>query len=380
MEPGRTATSIDKRPAFQEMLAWVKAQGNIDYIIVYHFSRIFRNSIDAAVTKNDLVKCGTRVVSTILDMGDSPESAMVESIIHAVDQYQSQASGADIAYKMSEKARRGGTLGRAPLGYLNTREQIDSREIRTVTPDPERAPLVKLAFDLYDSGGYTIEGLAETLTQRGLRTRPGKHPAGPVSTSKLAAMLQDRYYVGFVTYRGEEIQGRHEPLVTPELFDRVAAVQSTRSGHGIRQRIHHHYLKGLLWCGLCHDQGRESRIIVQRAVGRTGGEYFYFFCRGKQEHLCDSRYIDIDLIEDAIENEYHRMRVDSDFVMWVRTEMTEASPTSSEQSSSDVTIWQSSWPASIARKRTFWIWRPRARCQQPRCVPDSPTSRTNGCA
>src|ERR1039458_10179249 len=50
VEPGRTATSIDKRPVFQEMLAWVKAQGDIDYIIVYHFSRIFRNSIDAAVT------------------------------------------------------------------------------------------------------------------------------------------------------------------------------------------------------------------------------------------------------------------------------------------------------------------------------------------
>jgi hypothetical protein len=55
-----------------------------------------------------------------------------------------------------------------------------------------------------------------------------------VSTSKIAAMLQDRYYLGFVNYRGEEIPGRHEPLVSPELFDRVAAVQSTRSGHGMR--------------------------------------------------------------------------------------------------------------------------------------------------
>ena len=32
-----------------------------------------------------------------------PRAAMVESIIHAVDQYQSQASGADISYKMSER-------------------------------------------------------------------------------------------------------------------------------------------------------------------------------------------------------------------------------------------------------------------------------------
>src|SRR5690348_7935043 len=38
VEPGRTATSIDKRPTFQEMLTWVKTQGDIDYIIVYHFN------------------------------------------------------------------------------------------------------------------------------------------------------------------------------------------------------------------------------------------------------------------------------------------------------------------------------------------------------
>jgi site-specific DNA recombinase len=104
VEPGRTATNIDKRPVFQEMLAWVKAQKDVDYIIVYHFNRIFRN-IDAAITKRDLSKMGVRIVSTVLDMGETPESQMVETIIHAVDQYQSQASGADIAYKMDQKAK-----------------------------------------------------------------------------------------------------------------------------------------------------------------------------------------------------------------------------------------------------------------------------------
>src|SRR3954451_2156597 len=92
VEPGRTATSIEKRPVFQEMLARIKADQDVDYVIVYHFSRIFRNSIDAAISKRELGRYGVRVVSTVLDMGDSPESAMVETIIHAVDQYQSEAN------------------------------------------------------------------------------------------------------------------------------------------------------------------------------------------------------------------------------------------------------------------------------------------------
>lgn len=40
IEPGKTATSIDKRPVFQEMVAWVKAQKDIEYVIVYHFNRV----------------------------------------------------------------------------------------------------------------------------------------------------------------------------------------------------------------------------------------------------------------------------------------------------------------------------------------------------
>jgi site-specific DNA recombinase len=148
VEPGRTATTIDKRPVFQEMMAWVKAEKNIDCIVVYHFSRIFRNSIDAAITKKDLNKAGVRVISSILDMGESPESTMVETIIHAVDQYQSEASGADISFKMSAKARTGGTVGRAPIGYLNRRDLSEGRNIGMVEIDPDRAPLVRQAFEL----------------------------------------------------------------------------------------------------------------------------------------------------------------------------------------------------------------------------------------
>src|SRR5437764_7879083 len=43
VEPGRTGTSIDKRPVFQEMIARIRAERDVDYIVVYAFSRLFRN-------------------------------------------------------------------------------------------------------------------------------------------------------------------------------------------------------------------------------------------------------------------------------------------------------------------------------------------------
>ena len=311
VEPGRSATNVERRPVFQEMLAWIKDKKDIDFIVCHQFSRMFRDSVDAGITKRDLAKHNTRVVSTAMDLGEGPESNMVETILHAVDEYRSKADGADIAYKMGAKAKSGGTLGRARLGYLNARDLSEGRNIGIVTLDPDRAPLVKTAFELYATGDYSFESLAAELTRRGLRTRPGRHAGGPVSISKIGSLLRDPYYIGLITYKDEIYQGRHEPLISDDLFDRVQLVLEERSGGGERQRRHHHYLKGSLWCGHCRSDGIESRMIMQWAKG-NGGKYRYYFCRRKQEHKCGTRYVEGRRIEYALIQFYASLRFPSD--------------------------------------------------------------------
>jgi hypothetical protein len=130
----------------------------IDYIIVYTFSRAFRNSIDAAITKRDLKKYGVRVVSTKLDLGESPESNLVESIIHAVDQYHDTGRAAlntvldllahpDQLYRLASKPARH-ILNQA----LFTRLYIDADDTGpTVTHNEPTEPLAPLL------GGYTAQ-------------------------------------------------------------------------------------------------------------------------------------------------------------------------------------------------------------------------------
>ncbi len=321
IEPGKTATNIDKRPAFQEMVAWVKAQKDIDYVIVYHFNRVFRNAVDAGVVKRDLKKVGTRIVSTILDMGENPESAMVETILHAVDQYQSEASGADIKYKMGQKVKNGGSLAQAKLGYLNVREpKIGGGEIRTIAVDDERSPFVRLAFELYATDDYTLADLSDELYDRGLRSRAtALHPVGQVGINKLSMLLRDRYYLGYVSYEGEEYQGRHEPLIEPDLFDRVQAIAATRSAAQERRRVHHHYLKGSVFCGRCDKAGVTQRLAIQHTVNRHGSDYVYFFCRQSRTDVCTAPHINALRVEQAIEAHYATIRFTPDFIAEVRT-------------------------------------------------------------
>jgi site-specific DNA recombinase len=166
------------------------------------------------------------------------------------------------------------------------RDKVDGYEIRTVAIDPERAPYVRLAFELAATATTRCSGWLILLTERGLQMRPqNRRPAGPISAKYLARVLRDRYYLGFVNYKGEEYQGRHEPLVSAELFTKVQALLDERlPKKGSRQRRHHHYLKGHLWCGRCHDRGVESRLLVMKGKGR-GGEYWYVFCAARQDHV-----------------------------------------------------------------------------------------------
>ncbi len=323
VEAGQSATEMTKRVAFQQMLERIRRDRDVDYVIVYKLSRFARNRIDDAVVMADLQKRGVTLVSATEQIDATPVGQLMHGILAAFNEYRSREDGADISYKMGQKAKNGGTLGRAPIGYLNVTDNIDGRRINTIAIDPERAPFVKLAFDLYAVGQHTFQDIADELTDRGLTTRQtARRPAGPISDSKIQQMLRDRYYLGEITYKGETFDGRHEPLITPELFDRVQTLMDSRGYASERRRKHDHYLKGTLWCGRCRLEDQTiRRMIVMRTTGRQGNAYWYFFCRGAQDHSCDAPYSSVDRVEQALEDHYKTLTFRPEFVAVLRTRL-----------------------------------------------------------
>lgn len=149
------------------------------------------------------------------------------------------------------------------------------RKVNTVALDKERARYVVMMFEPCATGQYpNAESLQAKLTDAGLRM-PGT--GEPISTQTIWKRLRDRYYIGYVTYKGMEYPGRHPKLIDEKLFNKAQAVLDSHSGSCIRQRTWHHYLRGTIFCGQ-----RKQRYIVQRTKG-NGGEYFYFLCRGRQD-------------------------------------------------------------------------------------------------
>ena len=314
VEPGRSGTNMDQRPAFQAMLERLKSRRDVRYVIVYKLSRMNRNWEDSARVIMMLRAAKVTLVSATENIDDTPVGRLTLGIMSAINEFRSAEDGEDIRYKMREKAVRGGTLGRAPLGYLNVRERYEGREVRTVAVDPVRAPLVRQAFELYASGEYSLDRLQQTMADQGLTTRPtANRPEQAVSLNKLHQMLRDPYYIGLIDYDGESFPGRHEALIPPQLWERAQEVLDVRSQRGSRDRVHQHYLKGLLFCGRCQAVGRQHRLIYTEAKGRRGETYAYFLCRGRQEHVCDLPYLTVSQVEDEVGREFTRLQLPAGF-------------------------------------------------------------------
>ncbi len=235
-------------------------------------------------------------------------------------------NGLDVAAKMGYKATHGGTIGRAKLGYLNAKKEVEGKQIATVILDPKRAPLVRRAWELYATGDYSIDRLEATLADMGLTSRASsRHPhEHPVSANKVHQMFADPYYLGYIVYKGDLYRGNHEPLVDEALFQKVQAVRDLRSAKGQRDRIHQHYLKGGLFCQRCHKQGRDARLIFTQHTGRAGKKYSYFVCRGRQDGLCDLPHLRVEAVEDAVVEHYHTLKLPTTFIDDVRTGLDEA--------------------------------------------------------
>jgi site-specific DNA recombinase len=312
IDPGRSATTTEKRAAFIDVMAYVRAHPEVRFIYVYSRSRLFRNEFDAAIVKHELHQRGVRIVSKLDPTDDSPVGMMIAGMIDVVNAFQSRSQGADIALKMQGKVERGGSIARAALGYLNVRQATDDgREIRTIAVDYERRDLVELAFRLYATGTHSYDSLLEAVTDAGLRTRPTKqYPAGrPMSRHKIEQMLQDRFYIGEVRFKGQWYPGRHEPIIERSLFDRVQEVRREHGGgDGTRMRRHHHYLKGAAYCPRCG-----SRYLYVPGKSKSGAVYFYFVCAMKHHgSQCDMPYLRQADVERAVEDHYASLRVPAD--------------------------------------------------------------------
>jgi hypothetical protein len=142
---------------------------------------------------------------------------------------------------LAEKLRQGWLPTKPPVGYKTIGEK--GHKIHVI--DEEKAPLVRKMFELYSTGNYGTDTLAEMMFKEGLRNAGGKR----IYKSRIATLLTDPFYIGKIRYNDAIHKGAHERLIGDELFE---VVQRNLKGNGApRYRRHSPIFKSLIKCEEC---------------------------------------------------------------------------------------------------------------------------------
>ncbi|MFC2100082.1 recombinase family protein, partial [Candidatus Bipolaricaulota bacterium] len=276
--------TTDKRPAFQEMMRYCKANADaIDAVLVWKFNRFARDRVDSPVYKRYLKKLGIKVISNTEPISDGIDSDVLEGVIEIMDSRFSKSLAQDVMRGISEVAKRGFyPFGLPPFGYK--KEEIrDGRAKRyQLTPEPGTSPLVRRIFKLYTTEGLGGKAIAEKLNDEGLRTSKGCR----WSAKAILYILGNPVYAGTLTvkYKTENaeylaekdreviIENAHESLIERETFDRAQTIRAQRKQATPNALASQYLLSGLLRCKRC---GRKLY-----GASAKSGEYHYYVCRG----------------------------------------------------------------------------------------------------
>jgi len=314
VDAGESARSAD-RPDLQRMLRYLAAEP-ISYVIVHKVDRLARNRADDVEINLAIQRAGARLISCTENIDQTPSGMLLHGIMSSIAEFYSQNLAAEIVKGTETKVRLGGTPTLAPIGYLNVRQIIDGREVRTVEVDPDRAEHIRWAFNAYATGEWTLNQLTAELAIRGLTTRPTRtRIAKPLPVNKVHEVLQNRYYIGVVKWRGVEYPGKHQPLLGLPTFERVQEVMRGHRTAGTKPHRHPRYLAGSLFCARCG-----SRLIYSRSTSKTGARHGYWICNGRHnlKNGCQLPGLAEERVELAVVDQWQRESLPAEYAEELR--------------------------------------------------------------
>lgn len=271
------------RKAFREFVQYVKARPHVKVLLFEKPDRMTRNFSDL-VTIYDLIEKHDKEIhffKTGLKLNrnsrSSDQTALDMDVVWARRFITNLRE--EVMKGMLQKVRDGGFPAVARTGYRNNRETAE------VEQDPLQGPLVKRLWHLAATGRHTNDQLTEQAARLGiLSRRTGK----PLSPSAVHGILQCPFYYGLVTWGGETVTGKHEPLISKALFDRVQEVLR----HESRPKVLSFPFKGLPVCGACGSAITAEQHTKHQKNGNTH-RYVYYRCTGWKNgrKICKDSYI-----------------------------------------------------------------------------------------
>lgn len=289
------------RSGFNEMLAYLKDNPQVHYLLCEKTDRLSRNFRDIAIL-DDLMNARDLVIVLVKENAElSKESRSHEKFIFGIKALMAKNYidnlSEEVRKGQGEKAAQGEYPSIAPIGYKN------NLVIHRIEPDEKEAPAVRRLYELHATGRYSLRQLRQVAREAGLA---GHRSGRQLSKSEVERILKNPIYYGMFRWKGKIWPGIHEPIISKELFDRVQAVFASQNR--AKKQRHSFAFGNLMRCGRCG-----CRITA----GLAKRKYVYYRCtefRGK----CGQPYVSEPALESKMREVVEAVSIGDERMEWLK--------------------------------------------------------------
>jgi len=279
-----SAKATGQRPVFNELISDIRL-GRFNGILTWAPDRISRNAGDLGAIV-DLMD--SKQLLEIRTFGqhftNSPSEKFLLMILGSQAKLENDNRGVNVKRGLRTRVEMGLWPNYAPLGYLNPKT-VDGKGRMII--DPVRGPIIKQMFERvafeHKSGRDLYHWLRFDIH---FYTRGNK----PLTLSGIYRILDNTFYYGSFEYpreSGKWYQGKHEPLVTQEVFQQ--AQTHLKRDQIVRENKEFAFTK-LFTCGFC-GSGISAEEKYKQLKNGTSAKYIYYGCNRSRDRFCKNSYI-----------------------------------------------------------------------------------------
>jgi len=268
-----------ERPAMQRLVGDVRS-GAVTHVCVYKLDRLSRSQKDTLFLIEDVFLPNNIAFISIQESFNTATAfgRAVVGILSVFAQLERENIYERTRSGMQKRVEAGYWPGGGgvPFGY----DYDPERGILVPNGDAET---VRQVYELY-LRGFSLQTIANML---GLKYE------------KLASQILTRKTnIGIIEYNGVEYRGRHEPIVSPETYERAMMLRQQRSEKRLMPETRH-LLSGLVWCGVCGAKMRYQKW------GKAGCKLVCYSRQMSKPYLvrdpnCDNEPIWAEDVENAV--------------------------------------------------------------------------------
>ena len=280
-----SAKDSGQRPVFKQILEDIEKE-RFNAILTWAPDRLSRNAGDLGslvdlMDQKKLVSIRTYGQT----FANSPNEKFLLMILCSQAKLENDNKSINVKRGLRARVEMGLWPAPAPTGYLNEK-RIDRKG--HVLIDKDRAPIIKQMFEKVAYEKWSGRKLYHWLKfELNFKTATGNKN---LTLSNVYTILENHFYYGTFEYpkkSGNWYVGKHEPIITKELFDTVRAQIKSQV---IRTENKEFAFTKLMTCGLC-GSGISATEKFKKLKDGSVNRHVYYGCTKARDKNCKCGYI-----------------------------------------------------------------------------------------